>query len=104
MHLQFVTYRAGEMTDREFIDANQEFAAAMAEVPGLLAKLWLKDPNGGVYGGVYLWRDRAAFEAFVAGELWSSVLDDESIAELDSRDFETMQELTSATQPGLKIV
>jgi heme-degrading monooxygenase HmoA len=104
MHVQVVTYRTEEMTEREFVDANQEFAAAMAEAPGLLAKIWLKDPNDSVYGGVYLWRDRDAFEAFVAGELWRSVLDDESISEVDSRDFETMEELTASTQPGLKVV
>src|SRR5262245_60860823 len=75
MHVQVVTYGlAEEMSDADFIDANQEFAEAMAAVPGLLAKIWLKNADQKVYGGVYLWRDREAYDAFVAGDLWGSVL------------------------------
>jgi hypothetical protein len=36
----------------------------MAQVPGLVAKIWLKAPDGSAYGGVYPWRDRDAYEAF----------------------------------------
>ncbi len=42
----------------------------MATQPGLLSKIWLKDPDDNVYGGVYLWQDRQACESFLAGELW----------------------------------
>src|SRR5262245_46988137 len=73
MHVQVVTYRLGEISDHEFIEANREFADMMAAVPGLLAKVWLKDPDGNTYGGVYLWQDRQACEAFVSGELWGEV-------------------------------
>lgn len=62
------------MSDEDFVEANQEFASMMAAVPGLLAKIWLKAPTGSVYGGVYLWQDRQAYEDFIASELWRSVL------------------------------
>jgi len=104
MHVQVATYRIAEMSDADFIEANQEFAGMMTEVPGLLAKIWLKAPNGNVYGGIYLWRDRQAYEDFVGGELWASVLADESMFDLESRDFAAMEELTRATQPGLQVV
>lgn len=104
MHVQVATYKIDEMSDEEFIEANREFASMMAAVPGLLAKVWLKAPDGNVYGGVYLWRDRAAYEDFVGSELWNSVRNDDSLAELDSRDFAVMDELTRLTQPGLAVV
>jgi len=44
MHVQVVTYRVEGVTDAEFIEANREFAEAMAAVPGLLAKVWLTGP------------------------------------------------------------
>lgn len=103
MHVQVATYRIPEMSDPDFVEANQEFASAMAEVPGLLAKIWLKAPSGNVYGGVYLWEDRQAYENFIAGELWASVLADDSMSDLESRDFAVMTELTRATQPGLQV-
>ena len=104
MHVQVVTYRLGEISDHEFIEANREFADMMAAVPGLLAKVWLKDPDGNTYGGVYLWQDRQACEAFVSGELWGEVLNDESVMDLTSRDFAVNDELTKVTQPALKVL
>ena len=104
MHVQVATYRIAEMSDADFTEANQEFAEMMADVPGLLAKIWLKAPDGSTYGGIYLWRDRQAYEDFVGGELWASVLTDESMSELESREFAVMEELTRATSPGLQLV
>lgn len=39
MHVQVVTYRVEDVSDADFIEANKEFAEAMAAVPGLLAKV-----------------------------------------------------------------
>ncbi|MDP8904389.1 MAG: YdhR family protein [Chloroflexota bacterium] len=103
MHVQVVTYRIREVSDAQFIAANQDFASMMASVPGLLAKIWLKAPEGNVYGGVYLWEDRKAYEEFIAGELWASVLADDSLADLESQDFTAMEELSRATQPRLQV-
>lgn len=103
MHVQIATYKIDPMGDEEFIEANHEFASMMAAAPGLLAKVWLKAPEGNVYGGVYLWRDREAYEAFIGSELWASVLKDDSISGLDSRHFSVMESLSRMTQPGLPI-
>jgi hypothetical protein len=103
VHVQVVTYRIGEVSDEEFIEANQEFASMMAAVPGLLAKIWLKAPSGGIYGGVYLWHSRDAYEAFMASDLWASVVSDDSLSDLESRDYTAMEELSQATQPGLTL-
>ncbi len=104
MHIQVVTYRTANISELEFIEANREFAELMAAVPGLLAKVWLDDADHNVYGGIYLWQDREACEAFLAGELWSEVLKDESVMDLVSRDFGVNEELTKSTQPGLKLL
>lgn len=104
MYVQVATYKIDEMSDEEFVDANRDFASMMSAVPGLLAKIWLKAPDGTRYGGVYLWRDREAYEQFVGGDLWASVVTDESLSELDSRSFAVMDELTTATQPGITVV
>jgi heme-degrading monooxygenase HmoA len=103
MHVQVVTYKLGEASDEEFIEANQEFASMMSAVPGLLAKIWLKAPTGNVYGGVYLWQSRDAYEAFIASELWASVLNDDSLSDIVSDAYAVMAELSQATQPGLTL-
>ena len=106
MHVQVVTYRLddGDVSDDEFVAANEEFAALMNAVPGLLAKVWLRNVGEDVYGGLYLWHDRGAYDDFIASELWTAVLTDASVSDLVSRDFETMDELTRSTQPALQMV
>lgn len=103
MHVQIVTYRVEGVSDADFIEANREFAEAMAAVPGLLTKVWLKQPDG-AYGGIYLWRDREAYEAFLASELWDEVLRDASMLDVVAADYGVMEELTRVTQPGVKVL
>jgi hypothetical protein len=106
VHVQLVTYKLAEsgVSDAEFIEANQEFAEMMKAVPGLLAKIWLKDPAADGYGGLYLWQDREAYESFLASELWGSVVTDDSVSDLASHDFAVMEELTAVTQPVLQLL
>jgi hypothetical protein len=104
MHVQVVTYRVADISEPEFIEANKEFAEVMATVPGLLAKVWLRDPAKNIYGGLYLWQDREAYESFLAGELWAEAVADDSMLDLASQDFTVMEELTKTTQPGMKLV
>ena len=105
MHVQVVTYRVEGVSDPDFIEANRAFAEAMAAVPGLLAKVWLRGPDGeGRYGGLYLWRDREAYEAFLAGELWAEVVNDPSMLDVQAADYSVMEDLTRMTEPGLKVL
>jgi Putative mono-oxygenase ydhR len=104
MHVQLVTYRMADISDPEFVDANQEFAEMVSAVPGLLAKIWLKGAEEGAYGGLYLWEDRAAYESFLGSELWAEVLNDESMLDLASHDYAVMEGLTTATQPGIALL
>ena len=104
MHVQVVTYRLDEISDSEFNEANREFADAMAVVPGLLAKIWLKDPDRNTYGGVYLWEDRQACRNFLDSELWAEVEKDESVMDLASHHFAVNEEMTKVTQPALQVL
>ena len=104
MHVQVVTYRVAEVSETEFIEANRAFAEAMARVPGLLAKVWLQGADPSQFGGLYLWRDRQAYEDFLSGDLWAEVLADDSMLDVVSTDFRVMEGLTELTQPGLKLL
>jgi hypothetical protein len=103
MHVQVVTYRMVDISEPDFIDANREFAEMMAAVPGLLAKVWLKGADDDLYGGLYLWEDRASYESFLASDLWAEVLNDDSMLDLASHDFAVMEELTRTTQPRMQL-
>lgn len=104
MHVQIVTFGLNGVTEEQFHDFCSGEAATFAALPGLLGKIWLRSPDGSTYGGIYLWRDRAAHDDYVRGEIWRSVAGDPSLAGVKSDDFEVFEDLTKETQPVLTLV
>jgi hypothetical protein len=104
MHVQIVSFRLIGIDEEGYLGAGSQLAPAIAEMPGLIAKLWLADPERNAYGGVYLWRDRAAMESYIGSALFESVTAFPHFAELVSRDFAVHEDLTRVTQPGLPVL
>ncbi len=86
MHVSIVGFRLQNMDDAEYSQICDELAPAFAAVPGLLSKVWLHG-EGDARGGVYLWEDKAAFEAFLASDLGRAVASHPNFAELTVRDY-----------------
>lgn len=91
MHIQIVNFNLSGPTDAEFRGICDQIAPAFAEVPGLISKVWLADPETNTYGGVYAWVDRTAMEAFARSELFQSVTSNPALTNLTSRDFAVME-------------
>jgi hypothetical protein len=90
MHVQIVNFNLEEMTDARFRSMANEVAPAFAGVPGLLGKIWLADAGKNTYGGVYLWQDAAAMQAYLASDLGRGVAGNPNFANLTSRSFEVL--------------
>lgn len=101
MYVQFVTFTLDGVTEEEYRRGCSDETAVFAAMPGLLSKVWLRDPDTGTYGGLYLWRDRASYEDYLASEVFAAIQDDPSLGDVSSRGFDHFEELTAATQPGL---
>lgn len=72
MYVQIIQY--DYTGDREsFMRQAESLVPAIAAHDGFVAKLWL-DGDGTRFGGVYLWRDRAAADAYRYGELFTAGL------------------------------
>jgi heme-degrading monooxygenase HmoA len=104
MHAQVVTFTLNGITEEEYREACEGEAETFAALPGLLGKIWLRDPETNTYGGIYLWRDRDWFEAYIEGEVFGALKEDASLKGVQSRDFEIFEDLTKATQPHLSLV
>ena len=104
MHAQIITFRLRDMDEEGYREACARLAPAVAELPGLLAKVWLADPAENAYGGVYLFHDREAMEGFAASELFATVAAFPHFADIVSRDFAVYDDLTRVTQPGLEVI
>lgn len=98
MHVQIVTFRLQGVTDEEYIEGCGEVAPTFAQIPGLVSKVWLRDPATGTYGGVKLWTDRSAMEDYLRGEVWRSLVTDPSYVDAESRDFGVIEAPTRVTR------
>jgi hypothetical protein len=73
-------------------------APSFAAVPGLLAKVWLADSSAGVYGGVYLWRDREALVEYTKSDLFNTVATHPNLTDITSTDFAVIDAPTAVTR------
>ena len=82
MHVQSVSFTPSGIDEEGYLGTGSQPAPAIAEMLGLVAKLWLADPEHNAYGGVCLWRDRAAMESYTGPALLESVTAFPHFAEL----------------------
>ena len=103
MEALLVTFKT-PASEEQFTAATAEHAPAFAELDGLLAKIWVAEPESGSYGGIYLFRDRAALDAYLASDLFESILAEPNFEGPSWHCYHVLDELTARTQPGLPIV
>ena len=97
MHIQIVNFNLKDMTEAEFRSMANEVAPAFTEVPGLISKVWLADPAKNTYGGVYIWQDTAAMQAYLASDLFKGVAGNPNFGNITSRDFDVLSGPTTTT-------
>lgn len=89
-----ITYQfSGPRAD--FEQANLPYAQPIADVPGLRWKIWIIDESRGEAGGIYLFRDDAAAQAFIAGPIIAEMKEDPT---LSIKGFDVMEEHTAITR------
>ena len=89
MITEIVTFKVPDGTTREQHLLNSEKSAiTWNENPDLIRKNYIFDPEKGIAGGVYLWRERAHAEKWHGAE-WRKVIEELYGSEPESQFFET---------------
>ena len=104
MHAQVITFGLNGITEEQFREACGADAPTFANLPGLLAKIWLRDPETNTYGGLYLWADQETYERYIKGEVFNAIKADQHLKDVESRDFGVFEDLSSLTMPKLRAV
>jgi hypothetical protein len=102
MEALVVTFKT-DASEEAFTVANEADAPLFAEVDGLLAKIWIVDPESNTYGGIKLFSDGAAVDAYLESDLFKSILEEPSLEGTSYRRYRVIEELTAKTQPGIQI-
>lgn len=98
MYLQIITFRLNDMAPEEFAAINDHVATQYGEVPGLISKIFLADPDDDhAYGGVYLWETRQHAERYLQAGLAKLLVDDPRFIDLHTRVMAVLPGPTSVT-------
>lgn len=103
MEALVVTFK-NHASREQFTAATAEHTPAFAQVEGLLAKIWIADPESETKGGIYLFGDRTALNAYLESDLFQSILAEPSFEGPSWHRYQVLDELTARTQPGIQIV
>lgn len=72
-------------------------ADAFAKVPGLRWKVWFLNEQRREAGGIYLFEDQRAFDAFAASDLAKTVATHPALRNVTMRQATVMEEVTAIT-------
>jgi hypothetical protein len=102
MQAQVITYQLNDISQAEYLKQMVEpDAPILANVKGLISKVWLANEEKNTFGGFYLWESKEAMEAFMHSDLVAAVISRPFVKNVSSVDF-TVNEAASKITRGLK--
>jgi heme-degrading monooxygenase HmoA len=90
MHIQIITFRLRNRDEAGYRQFADGVAPALAEVPGLISKVWLADPQSNTYGGVLFWQGRIAMERFAGSDMFQTLQRHPNLTDMSSADFDVL--------------
>lgn len=105
MHMMVVDVALDGITVEGWRDRGGQNAQRFAEIPGLLAKVWLAsgDEDDAV-GAIYVFRDKQSMDDYQLSDLWKWVSEHPNNATVTARHYSVAEDLTRKTQPGLIVI
>jgi len=102
MQAQLITYQLKDISQADYLKQMVEpDAPILANVKGLISKVWLTDEAKNTFGGFYLWEDKTAMENFMHSDLVKAVVSRPYVTNVSSVDYEVNQTASKITR-GIK--
>ena len=98
MHVLVVNFRLEGMSEEDYRGIAESVAPAFADLPDLVSKTWLADPEADAYGDVYVWRSREAMEAYKQTDIYKGMATNPHFADLTVKHFAVLEGPTRATR------
>ncbi len=76
----------------------ESVAQAIADVPGLLWKVWLLNEQEKEAGGIYLFQDEQALNNYLSGPIVAQIKSHPALRDLSAKRFDVMEEVTAVTR------
>ena len=99
MRAQLITYHLTDISQTEYLEQMVEpDAPVVANVPGLISKVWLADEETNTFGGFFLWENKAAMEDFMHSDVVKAVVSRPFVKNVSSVDFDVNQHASLITR------
>jgi len=87
-----------KVTRSELEKAFLQGAQPIANVKGLIWKVWLMNEAEKSAGGIYLFKDDASVEAFLKGEIVAGLKSNPALSNIEAKVFDILPEHTKITR------
>lgn len=101
MIIQVVNFNLKDLSDADYRGVCEELAPELAQVPGLISKVWLSDEASNTYGGVYTWADRQAMDAFARSDFFRAFATNPNFANITSTAFGILEGPSQITRASI---
>ena len=98
MNVLIVNFALQGLDPERYRQNCEQIAPSFAELPGLIAKTWIANPETNTYGGLYLWSDREALENYLASDTFKALEANPYLTDITTRDFAILDEPTRITR------
>ena len=104
MQILIVNFRLEGISRDEFRAGSLDLAPAFADVPSLRSKIWLAAPDTDTCGGIYLFEDAAALDAYLASPLFAGVRENPAFVDHRVGRFDVLEEPSAITRFSTELV
>ena len=98
MHVQIINFTLNDLTHDAYSDACNDIAETFANLPGLISKHWIANPETNTYVGVYFWESKEDMENYLKSEVFEEVANNPAFADATSKDFAILEGPTRTTR------
>ena len=86
------------VSSAEYRKICESVAHAIADVPGLVWKVWLLNEQDGEAGGIYLFHDEQSLAAYLSSPIIGQIKSFPQLREISAKCFETISEVSVVTR------
>jgi heme-degrading monooxygenase HmoA len=98
MHIQIITFSLEGISEEQYGGQLEAVAPAFANLPGLVSKTWLANEQTNTYGGLYVWQDREAMEAYPETDIYKGMVANPYFKDFTVKDFAVLEGPTRITR------
>ena len=92
-----------DMTSTEYEEAVAPLANPIANMDGLVWKVWIINKEAKEAGGIYLFKNAAAVDAYMSGEIVAGIASNPKFTNISAKQFDAMESISSITRAPFEV-